>query len=218
MHARAWAATVNDALQAAGYEPRYDDRRKAVQRDEAVRAGDLRLAASLDTLTERHEGATIYSMRRRLELGEIDLGDLPDYAQLLIEQNNRVRSYNNTLRDWARSATDAELYDYFADELEDMNPASHVTAYIADQQTQVQVRIEKLRQQLAEPEPEVVRAALKLKADVDSEKPVREAKMAYVASPELAKAKQVVPSASRRDARSAAPRASCCQLPSVSSW
>lgn len=222
MHARAtWAETVNDGLRAAGHEPRYDHRSKAVQRDEAVRVGDLRRAASLETLTERHEGATIHGMRRRLERGEADLDDLPDYAQHLIEQNNRVRAYNNVLRDWARSATDAELYDYFADELEDMNPASHVTAYIAEQHQQAQMRVVRLRQQLAEPEPDVVGAALKLRADVerlaqeliewrkahpvrswmvkDAEKPVREARQAYLASPELAKAKQA--RAERKQAR-----------------
>ncbi|HBO2152783.1 TPA: MobA/MobL family protein [Pseudomonas aeruginosa] len=222
MHARAtWAESVNDGLRTAGHEPRYDHRSKAVQRDEAVRTGDLRRAASLDTLTERHEGAKIHGMRRRLERGEIELDDLPDYAQHLIEQNNRVRVYNNTLRDWARSATDAELYDYFVEELEEMNPAAHVTAYIAGQHQQAQVRVEKLRQQLAEPEPEVVGAALKLKADVerlaqelvdwrkahpvrswmakDDEKSVREARQAYLASPELAKAKQA--RAERKQAR-----------------
>lgn len=222
MHARAtWASTVNEGLLAAGHEARYDHRSKAVQRDEAVRAGDLRRAASLDTLTERHEGATIHGMRRRLERGEAYLDDLPDYAQQLIEQNNRVRAYNNMLRDWARSATDAELYDYFADELEDMNPAAHVTAYVAEQHQQAQLRVVKLRQQLAEPEPEVVGTALKLKADVerlaqeliawrkahpvrswmakDDEKPVRDARRAYLASPELAQAKQA--RAERKQAR-----------------
>lgn len=222
MQARvSWASTVNEGLVAAGHKARYDHRKKSVQRDEAVRLGDLRRAASLDTLTERHEGAKIYGMRRRVERGELDLDDLPDYAQQLIEQNNRVRTYNNMLRDWARSATDAELYDYFADELEDMNPAAHVTAYVAEQHQQAQLRVAKLRQQLAEPEPEVVGTALKLKADVeklaheliawrkahpvrswmknDAEKPVREARRAYLASPEYAQAKQA--RAERKQAR-----------------
>lgn len=137
MHARAtWAETVNDGLRAAGYAPRFDHRSKTVQRDDALRSGDLRRAAELGTLTERHEGATLNGMRRRVERGEIELDDLPEYAQQLILQNDRVRAYNNALRDWARSAPEAELAERLAPELAELaeqlaleNPGAHVAAF-----------------------------------------------------------------------------------------
>nr|WP_176704522.1 MobA/MobL family protein [Pseudomonas sp.] len=134
MQARAtWAETVNDGLRAAGYDSRFDHRSKVVQRDDALRNGDLRRAAELGTLTERHEGAKLNGMRRRVERGEIELDDLPDYAQQLIQQNDRARAYNNELRDWARIAPDVELANLFASELAELNPGAHVTAYIAEQ-------------------------------------------------------------------------------------
>lgn len=137
MHARAtWADTANEGLRAAGHAPRFDHRSKAMQRDEALRNGDIRRAAELGTLTERHEGAKIYGMRRRFERGEIELEDLPDYAQQLIQQNDRVRVYNNELRDWARTAPEAELAERLAPELAELaeqltleNPGAHVTAW-----------------------------------------------------------------------------------------
>ncbi|NWC30750.1 hypothetical protein HYE76_30585, partial [Pseudomonas tolaasii] len=75
-------------------------------------------------------------MRRRVERGEIELDDLPEYAQQLILQNDRVRAYNNALRDWARSAPEAELAERLAPELAELaeqlvleNPGAHVAAF-----------------------------------------------------------------------------------------
>lgn len=222
MEARAaWADEANKALVAAGFKPRFDHRSKAEQRDEALRFGDLRRAATLDTLIEEHEGPRVAGMRRRLEAGKVELEKLPWYAQQVIHDNNAVRSYNAAWLALVDQMTDADLAIHFADELEQINHSAHVAVYVTEQQEQVQVRIDKLRQQLAEPEPEVVGTALKLKADVerlaqeliewrkahpvrswmpnDAEKPVREARQAYLASPELAKAKQA--HAERKQAR-----------------
>lgn len=142
MHARAtWAETVNDGLQAAGHDPRFDHRSKAVQRDDALRNGDLRRAAALGTLTERHEGAKLNGMRRRVERGEIELEKLPGFAQQLIQQNDQARAYNNKLRDWVRSAPDAELAEQLAPDLAELaeqlareNPGAHVATWKNHQQ------------------------------------------------------------------------------------
>ena len=137
MHARAtWAEAVNDGLRAAGHVPRFDHRSKAAQRDEALRNGDLRSAAALGTITEQHEGATIYGMRRRVERGQIELAALPEYAQQVIQQNNTARAYNNELRDWARFAPEAELAERLAPELAELmeqlaqeSPGAHVAVF-----------------------------------------------------------------------------------------
>lgn len=222
MEARAaWADEANKSLVAAGFKPRFDHRSKAEQRDEALRFGDLRRAATLDTLIEEHEGTRIAGMRCRLEAGKVELEKLPGYAQRVIQDNNIARAYNAAWLDLVAQMSDADLAIHFADELEQINHSAHVSVYVTDQQAQMQVRIDKLRQLLKEPEPEVVGAALKLKADVerlareliewrkahpvrswmarDDEKPVREARLAYLASPVLAKAKQV--RAERKQAR-----------------
>ena len=149
MHARAtWADTVNDGLRAAGHAPRFNHRSKAVQRDDALRNGDLRRAAELGTLTERHEGAAVAGMRRRVERGEIGVEKLPEFAQQLIQQNDRVRAYNNHLRDWARTAPDAELAERLAPELAELaeqlaqeNPGAHVAVW-KDHQQQLAVELE----------------------------------------------------------------------------
>jgi hypothetical protein len=146
MHARAtWADTANDGLKAAGHEPRFDHRSKAAQRDEALRNGDLRRATALGTLTEKHEGATIHGMRRRVERREAELDDLPDYARDLIQQNDRARAYNNALRDWARTAPDEELAERLAPDLAELreqldqeNPGTHVAAWQLHQEQLLQ--------------------------------------------------------------------------------
>jgi len=131
-----WAEAVNEGLQAAGHEPRFDHRPKAVQRDEALRSGDLRLAAALGTITERHEGAAVYGMRRRVDRGEIEIDDLPEYAASLIRQNDRARAYNNALRDWARAAPESELVQRLSADLVELrerldqeNPGEHVAVW-----------------------------------------------------------------------------------------
>lgn len=132
-----WADACNQALIRAGHEARFDHRAKSVQRDEALRAGDLRRAAALDTLTERHEGVVVAGMRRRVERGEIAHEDLPGYAQQLIEQNDRARTYNCWLRDWARTAPEAELADFLVPALAELrereNPGAHVAAWVDHQ-------------------------------------------------------------------------------------
>lgn len=133
-----WADACNQALTQAGHEARFDARSKVVRLDDALRAGDLRAAALLTTVTERHEGVAVAGMRRRVDRGEIELDELPDYAQQLIRHNDRARDYNNQLRDWARSASDAELRGYLAPQLTELterleveNPGAHVAAWIA---------------------------------------------------------------------------------------
>jgi hypothetical protein len=151
MEARAvWADEANKALVAAGFKPRFDHRSKAEQRDEALRFGDLRRAATLDTLIEEHEGPRVAGMRRRLEAGKVELEKLPGYAQQVIQDNNAVRSYNAAWLALVDQMSDADLAIHFADELEQINHSAHVAVFVTEQQEQVQVRIDKLRQQLAE--------------------------------------------------------------------
>lgn len=131
-----WADACNQALTQAGHEARFDARSKAVRFDEALENGDWLGAVLLSTLTERHEGVAVAGMRRRLERDECWLEDLPDYAQRLIAYNDGARAHNCRLRDWARTATEAELLAYLAPELERRNPGAHVAAWEAAQQVQ----------------------------------------------------------------------------------
>lgn len=138
-----WADACNQALTQGGHEARFDARRKAVRLDDALRAGDLRAAALLTTVTERHEGHAVAGMRRRYDNCEVELDDLPDYAQQLIQHNDRARAHNNGLRDWVRSASDAELREYLAaplaelrEQLEAESPGAHVASWEAAQHAQ----------------------------------------------------------------------------------
>ncbi|WP_455233699.1 MobA/MobL family protein [Geopseudomonas aromaticivorans] len=138
-----WADACNVALVNGGHEARFDARSKAVRLDEALRAGDLRGAALLTTVTERHEGHAVAGMRRRVDRGEVDLDELPDYAQQLIAHNDRARTYNCWLRDWSRTASDAELRTQLAgplaelrERLEAESPSAHIAAWEAAQHAQ----------------------------------------------------------------------------------
>lgn len=138
-----WADACNQALTQGGHEARFDARSKAVRFDESLRAGDLRAAALLTTATERHEGHAVAGMRRRVDRCEVELDELPDYAQQLIQHNDRARAHNNGLRDWVRSASDAELREYLAaplaelrEQLEAESPGAHVAAWEAAQHAQ----------------------------------------------------------------------------------
>ena len=138
-----WADACNVALVNGGHEARFDPRRKAIRLDDALRAGDLRAAALLTTVTERHEGHAVAGMRRRVDRCEVELDELPDYAQQLIQHNDRARAHNNGLRDWVRSASDAELREYLAaplaelrEQLEAESPGAHVAAWEAAQHAQ----------------------------------------------------------------------------------
>lgn len=133
-----WADACNVALINGGHEARFDARRKSVRLDEALRAGDLRAAALLTTLTEQHEGHAVAGMRRRWERLEVELDELPDYAQQIIVHNDRVRAHNNQVRDWARTASEIALRAYLSAELAELreqlateNPGAHVGAWIA---------------------------------------------------------------------------------------
>jgi len=144
MDARAgWAVSANAALVAAGHEPRFDHRSKEVQRDEALRQGNLRKAAMLDTPTQQHEGPRIAGMRRRWESGETDFADLPQYAQDVIEANNLARELGQQWQAAVELMSDAELAEHYADELAELqeqlaqeNPGAHVAAWQAEQQRQ----------------------------------------------------------------------------------
>jgi hypothetical protein len=138
-----WADACNVALVNGGHEARFDPRRKAIRLDDALRAGDLRAAALLTTVTERHEGHAVAGMRRRVDRCEVELDELPDYAQQLIRHNDQARDYNNRLRDWARSASDAELREYLAPQLTELterleaeSPGAHIAAWEAAQYVQ----------------------------------------------------------------------------------
>lgn len=138
-----WADACNQSLIQGGHEARFDARSKAVRFDESLRAGDLRAAALLTTVTERHEGHAVAGMRRRYDNHEVELDDLPDYAQQLIQHNDRARAHNNGLRDWVRSASDAELREYLAaplaelrERLESESPSAQVAAWEAAQHVQ----------------------------------------------------------------------------------
>lgn len=138
-----WADACNQSLIQGGHEARFDARSKAARFDESLRAGDLRAAALLTTVTERHEGHAVAGMRRRYDNHEVELDDLPDYAQQLIQHNDRARAHNNGLRDWVRSASDAELREYLAaplaelrERLESESPSAHVAAWEAAQHVQ----------------------------------------------------------------------------------
>lgn len=134
MEARAaWAEEVNRGLVAAGHKPRFDHRSKEVQRDDALRLGDLRRAARQDTPTQAHEGPRIAGMRRRVEAGKVALGDLPDYAQEVIKSNDQAREYTRAWLDQVEQMTDAELAEHFADEL---NHGAHVEAWLLHEHAQ----------------------------------------------------------------------------------
>jgi len=142
MDARAgWAVAANAALISAGHEPRFDHRSKEVQRDEALRLGNLRKAAMLDTPTQQHEGPRIAGMRRRVESGKADLADLPQYAQDVIEANNLARELGQQWQAAVELMSDAELAEHYADELAQLqeqlaqeNPGAHVAAWQHEQQ------------------------------------------------------------------------------------
>ena len=144
MDARAgWAVAANAALVAAGHEPRFDHRSKEVQREEALRQGNLRGAAMLDTPTQQHEGPRIAGMRRRWESGEADFADLPQYAQDVIANNNLARELGQQWQAAVELMSDAELAEHYADELAELqeqlaqeNPGAHVAAWQAEQQRQ----------------------------------------------------------------------------------
>lgn len=142
MDARAgWAVAANAALISAGHEPRFDHRSKEVQRDEALRLGNLRKAALLDTPTQQHEGPRIAGMRRRVESGKTALADLPQYAQDVIESNNLARELGQQWKAAVELMSDAELAEHYADELAELqeqlaqeNPGAHVAAWQHEQQ------------------------------------------------------------------------------------
>lgn len=142
MEARAaWAEEVNRGLVAAGHKPRFDHRSKEVQLAEALRLGDLRHAARLDTPTQTHEGPRIAGMRRRVEAGKVALDDLPGYAQEVIESNNRARELAHAWLAQVEQMTDAELADHFAEDLDELreqlaqeSPGAHVAAWMGEQQ------------------------------------------------------------------------------------
>ena len=134
MEARAaWAEEVNRGLVAAGHKPRFDHRSKNVRQGEALRLGDLREAARLDTPTQTHEGPRIAGMRRRVAAEKVALEDLPDYAQEVIEKNDRVRQLASEWLVQVEQMTDAELAEHFADEL---SPGGHVAAWMGAQHAQ----------------------------------------------------------------------------------
>ncbi len=134
MEARAaWAEEVNRGLVAAGHKPRFDHRSKEVQLAEALRLGDLRRAARLDTPTQTHEGPRIAGMRRRVEAGKVALEDLPDYAQEVIKSNDQARELGRVWIAQVEQMTDAELAEHFADEL---NHGAHVEAWLLHEHAQ----------------------------------------------------------------------------------
>lgn len=136
MEARAaWAEEVNSGLVAAGHRPRFDHRSKKVQRDEALRLGDLRQAARLDTPTQTHEGPRIAGMRRRVEAKKVALEDLPDYAQEVIKSNDQARELGRVWIAQVEQMTDGELAEHFAD---DLNHGEHVKAWRLHQEQQAQ--------------------------------------------------------------------------------
>lgn len=134
MEARAaWAEEVNCGLVAAGHKPRFDHRSKEVQLAEALRLGQLRRAARLDTPTQTHEGPRIAGMRRRVEAKKVALDDLPGYAQEVIKSNDQARELARAWLAQVERMTDAELAEHFADEL---NHGAHVKAWLLHEHAQ----------------------------------------------------------------------------------
>lgn len=144
MEARAaWAEEVNRGLEAAGHKPRFDHRSKEVQLAEALRLGDLRWAARLDTPTQAHEGPRIAGMRRRVEAGKVALDDLPGYAQEVIKSNDQARELARAWLAQVEQMTDAELAEHFAEDLDELreqlaqeSPGAHVAAWLDEQHAQ----------------------------------------------------------------------------------
>lgn len=193
MEARAaWAEEVNRGLVAAGHKPRFDHRSKEVQLAEALRLGDLRRAARLDTPTQAHEGPRIAGMRRRVEAGKVALDDLPGYAQEVIKSNDQARELARAWLAQVEQMTDAELAEHFAEDLDELreqlaqeSPGAHVAAWldeqhraalIEDQQReaapmqaveQARARIEQLRASVGAPEPAVIAEVLAAKKDAE---------------------------------------------------
>lgn len=114
----AWAEEVNKQLVAAGHEPYYDHRSLETQRDEALERGQWRRAAELHRLVEEHEGPRIAGMRRRLERAEVELADLPQYAQIVITGNDLIRRENAAYMRRIATMSDDELRLMQADDIQ----------------------------------------------------------------------------------------------------
>lgn len=114
----AWADEINKQLVAAGHEPYYDHRSLKEQRDEALEHGQWRRAAELNRPVEEHEGPRIAGMRRRLERGEVELADLPQYAQIVITGNDLIRRENAAYMRRIATMSDDELRLMQADDIQ----------------------------------------------------------------------------------------------------
>lgn len=105
----AWADSCNQILLKNGHTPRFDPRSKKAQKEEALKSGDLRKAALLSTLTEKHEGWFVSGVAKRLKAKKIKPQDVPEDALITITENLFIRAYNGDLRDWVKLASDDEL-------------------------------------------------------------------------------------------------------------
>ena len=114
----AWAEEVNKVLVEAGHEPYYDHRSLQAQRNDALERGLWRKAAELNRPVEEHEGPRIAGMRRRLERGEVELADLPQYAQIVIQGNDLIRAENAAYMRRIARMSDDELRLMQADDIQ----------------------------------------------------------------------------------------------------
>ena len=103
----AWAMTANDALEKAGFKRHFDHRTLKEQRVSALLAKDWRKAAELDREVGEHEGWRVAALRRKHEVGELDV--LPEYARKVIEKNDRIKELNAAHLSMVAGMSDAQL-------------------------------------------------------------------------------------------------------------
>jgi hypothetical protein len=109
-----WADCCNQVLVNNGYEARFDPRTKQAQKADALERGDLLQAVLLSTHTEKHEGWYVAGMAKRMKAGELKPDNIPSEALATIENNQRIREYNCSLRDWAKIANEQQLEAFLA--------------------------------------------------------------------------------------------------------
>ena len=112
-----WAIAVNNQLEKAGLERRFDHRSLKDQRTAALLAKDWRKAAELDREVGQHEGHRVAALRSKYESDLID--KLPKYARQIIESNNNIQEINAAHHHQVNSMSDVELKlmqreDYFS--------------------------------------------------------------------------------------------------------
>lgn len=105
----AWADSCNEILKQNGFKPRFDPRTKVEQRAEAIKKGDFVRAVQLSTLTETHEGPHVGGIRKRLEAGQLERGDVDASILEKLDSNDTIKTFNAELKRFAATAAEQQL-------------------------------------------------------------------------------------------------------------